>query len=72
MADQARVVVIGGGITGCSVAYHLAEAGWTDVILVEKAGLTAGSTSQAAGLSLILWVNTSTADRNRTQRPSGN
>ena len=50
MADQARVVVIGGGITGCSVAYHLAEAGWRDVILVEKAGLTAGSTSQAAGL----------------------
>ena len=50
MADQARVVVIGGGITGVSVAYHLAEAGWTDVLLVEKAGLTAGSTSQAAGL----------------------
>ena len=50
MADQARVVVIGGGITGCSVAFHLAEAGWTDVLLVEKAGLTAGSTSQAAGL----------------------
>jgi glycine cleavage system aminomethyltransferase T/glycine/D-amino acid oxidase-like deaminating enzyme len=48
--DQARVVVIGGGITGCSVALHLAEAGWTDVLLVEKAGLTAGSTSQAAGL----------------------
>jgi len=48
--EQARVVVVGGGITGCSVAYHLAEAGWTDVLLVEKAGLTAGSTSQAAGL----------------------
>jgi glycine cleavage system aminomethyltransferase T/glycine/D-amino acid oxidase-like deaminating enzyme len=50
MPEQARVVVIGGGITGVSVAYHLAEAGWTDVLLVEKAGLTAGSTSQAAGL----------------------
>lgn len=48
--DQARVVVIGGGITGCSVAYHLAEAGWTDVLLIEKAQLTAGSTCQAAGL----------------------
>jgi len=48
--DQARVVVIGGGITGCSVAYHLAEAGLTDVLLVEKAQLTAGSTCQAAGL----------------------
>ena len=48
--DQARVVVIGGGITGCSVAYHLAEAGWTDVLLVEKAQLTAGATYMAAGL----------------------
>ena len=48
--DGARVVVIGGGITGCSVAFHLAEAGWTDVLLVEKAQLTAGSTCHAAGL----------------------
>src|SRR3954468_8663680 len=48
--DQARVVVIGGGITGCSVASPPAEAGWTDVVLVEKAQLTAGSTCQAAGL----------------------
>ncbi len=51
--DQARVVVIGGGITGCSVAYHLAEAGWTDVLLVEKAQLTAGSTCQAAGVVTV-------------------
>ena len=51
--DQARVVVIGGGITGCSVAFHLAEAGWTDVLLVEKAQLTAGSTCQAAGLVTV-------------------
>jgi 4-methylaminobutanoate oxidase (formaldehyde-forming) len=51
--DQARVVVIGGGITGCSVAYHLAEAGWTDVLLVEKAQLTSGSTCQAAGLVTV-------------------
>jgi glycine cleavage system aminomethyltransferase T/glycine/D-amino acid oxidase-like deaminating enzyme len=50
VTDQARVVVIGGGITGVSVAFHLAEAGWTDVLLVDKAGLTAGATSQAAGL----------------------
>ncbi len=48
--DQARVVVIGGGITGCSVAYHLALLGWSDVLLIEKAQLTAGSTSMAAGL----------------------
>jgi 4-methylaminobutanoate oxidase (formaldehyde-forming) len=48
--EAARVVVIGGGITGCSVAYHLALAGWTDVLLVEKHQLTAGSTCQAAGI----------------------
>lgn len=48
--EQARVVVVGGGITGCCVAYHLALAGWTDVLLIEKAQLTAGSTCQAAGL----------------------
>ncbi len=51
--DAARVVVIGGGITGCSVAYHLAEAGWTDILLVEKAQLTAGSTCHAAGLVTV-------------------
>lgn len=48
--ETARVVIIGGGIVGCSVALHLAEAGWTDVLLLEKHQLTAGSTSQAAGL----------------------
>lgn len=50
MIDQARVVVIGGGITGCSVLYHLAKSGWTDVVLLEKGELTSGSTCQAAGL----------------------
>ena len=48
--DRAQVVVIGGGVTGCSVAYHLAAAGWRDVLLVEKAELTSGSTCHAAGL----------------------
>jgi glycine/D-amino acid oxidase-like deaminating enzyme len=47
--DQARVVIIGGGITGCSVAYHLAKAGWTDVVLLEKGELTSGSTCHAVG-----------------------
>src|SRR4051795_8995223 len=47
---RAQVVVIGGGVTGCSVAYHLALAGWRDVELVEKAQLTSGSTCHAAGL----------------------
>jgi glycine cleavage system aminomethyltransferase T/glycine/D-amino acid oxidase-like deaminating enzyme len=57
MLDQARVVIIGGGITGCSIAYHLAKEGWTDVVLVEKGDLTSGSTSQAAGL--VTQFNTS-------------
>src|SRR5256885_1625304 len=48
--DRARAVVIGGGITGASVAYHLAKAGWRDVVLREKDELTSGSTCHAAGL----------------------
>jgi 4-methylaminobutanoate oxidase (formaldehyde-forming) len=48
--DRARVVVVGGGITGCSVAYHLARLGWHDVLLLEKGELTSGSTHHAAGL----------------------
>src|SRR5579862_1663706 len=45
-----RVVIIGGGIAGCSVAYHLAKAGWQDILLIEKRELTSGSTHHAAGL----------------------
>lgn len=47
--STARVVIIGGGIMGCGLAYHLAHAGWTDVVLLEKAELTSGSTWHAAG-----------------------
>lgn len=47
---QARVVIIGGGISGCSVAYHLAELGWTDIVLLERKQLTSGTTWHAAGL----------------------
>jgi len=50
MADHARAVIIGGGVGGTSVAYHLAERGWTDVILVDRAELTSGSTFHSAGL----------------------
>ena len=47
--SQSRVVIIGGGIMGCGLAYHLAHAGWSDVVLLEKAELTSGSTWHAAG-----------------------
>jgi len=47
---QARVVVIGGGIMGCSTAYHLAKLGWKDVVLLEQGRLSGGTTWHAAGL----------------------
>ena len=48
--NQARAVIIGGGIVGCSVAYHLAKLGWKDVVLLERKQLTSGTTWHAAGL----------------------
>ena len=50
LPTSARVVIIGGGIVGCSVAYHLARMGWTDVILLERKKLSSGTTFHAAGL----------------------
>ncbi|MEM6636970.1 MAG: FAD-dependent oxidoreductase [Pseudomonadota bacterium] len=50
LPTSARVVVIGGGVIGCSVAYHLVKKGWTDVILLERKRLTSGTTWHAAGL----------------------
>ena len=50
MKSHARVVVIGGGVVGVSTLYHLAHKGWSDVVLVERSELTAGSTWHAAGL----------------------
>ncbi|MDX1430856.1 MAG: FAD-dependent oxidoreductase [Gammaproteobacteria bacterium] len=49
MTSHARVVIVGGGILGCSLAYHLAREGWSDCVLLEKAELTSGSTWHAAG-----------------------
>ena len=50
LPNHARIVVIGGGAIGCSIAYHLAKAGERDVLLLEKARLTHGATWHAAGL----------------------
>src|SRR5215470_10840363 len=49
MKSHARVVVIGGGVVGCSVLYHLAKAGWRDIMLLERLELTSGSSWHAAG-----------------------
>ncbi|NQV84637.1 MAG: FAD-dependent oxidoreductase [Rhodospirillales bacterium] len=48
--NKARVVVIGGGVIGCSIAYHLTKIGWSDVIVLERKKLTSGTTWHAAGL----------------------
>jgi glycine cleavage system T protein len=50
LPTQARAVIIGGGISGCSVAYHLSKLGWRDVVLLERKQLTSGTTWHAAGL----------------------
>ncbi|MGA1597093.1 MAG: FAD-dependent oxidoreductase, partial [Candidatus Nanopelagicales bacterium] len=50
LPTRARVVIVGGGVIGCSIAYHLTQLGVTDVLLIEKHELTAGTTWHAAGL----------------------
>ncbi len=50
LPSQARAVIIGGGVVGCSVAYHLTQLGWKDVVLLERKQLTCGTTWHAAGL----------------------
>ncbi|MEO0829466.1 MAG: FAD-dependent oxidoreductase [Pseudomonadota bacterium] len=50
LPTHARVVIIGGGVIGCSVAYHLSKLGWSDVVLLERKQLTSGTTWHAAGL----------------------
>jgi glycine cleavage system aminomethyltransferase T/glycine/D-amino acid oxidase-like deaminating enzyme len=65
LPDRAQVVIIGGGVTGCSIAYHLASLGWNDVVLLERKQLTSGTTWHAAGLitsagmadETLLWMS---------------
>ena len=54
---HAQVVIIGGGIVGCSVAYHLCKLGWKDVVLLERKTIASGTTWAAAGLLGQLWSN---------------
>src|SRR3954452_4852339 len=65
LPSQARVVVIGGGVIGCSVAYHLAHLGWTDVVLLERDRLTSGTTWHAAGLVVTFGSTSETSTEMR-------
>ncbi len=62
---RARVVIVGGGIIGTSVAYHLAHLGWTDVVLLERDRLTSGTTWHAAGLMVTFGSTSETSTRMR-------
>ena len=55
LPTEAEIIIIGGGIVGCSVAYHLAKKGIQDVVLLERKQLTCGTTWHAAGLVSMLW-----------------
>src|SRR3954454_2905623 len=66
LPSRARVVVVGGGIIGTSVAYHLAHAGWKDVVLLEQGRLTSGTTWHAAGL-IVTFGSTSETSTNLRQ-----
>ena len=61
MKTHARVLVIGGGVVGCSVLFHLTKFGWRDVVLLERAELTAGSSWHAAGAFHTLNADTNMA-----------
>src|SRR5262245_47559982 len=61
LPDRARVVVIGGGVIGTSVAYHLAHMGWKDVVLLERDRLTSGTTWHAAGLMVTFGSTSETS-----------
>ena len=64
--SHARVVIIGGGVIGCSMAYHLTKLGWKDVVLLERKQLTSGTTWHAC----LLYTSPSPRDRTRSRMPS--
>ena len=61
LPQQARVVIVGGGIIGSSIAYHLAHAGWRDIVLLERDRLTSGTTWHAAGLMVTFGSTSGTS-----------
>ena len=61
LPSRARVVIVGGGVIGASIAYHLAHLGWTDIVLVEQHSLTAGTTWHAAGLITVAGMTNPTS-----------
>src|SRR6478609_3468257 len=65
LPERARVVIVGGGIIGCSVAYHLAEMGWKDVVLLERDRVTSGTTWHAAGLMVTFGSTSETSTEMR-------
>ncbi len=65
LPGHARVVIIGGGIIGCSIAYHLGQMGCRDVVLLEKDELTSGTTWHAAGLMVTFGSLSETATQMR-------
>src|SRR5687767_15598359 len=65
LPSRARVVVIGGGVIGCSVAYHLAHLGWRDTVLLERDRLTSGTTWHAAGLMVTFGSTSETSTEMR-------
>src|SRR5437870_5639421 len=65
LPKHARVVVIGGGIIGASVAYHLAKLGWKDVVLLERDRMTSGTTWHAAGLMVTFGSTSETSTEMR-------
>ena len=65
LPQRARVVVLGGGVIGCSVAYHLAQLGWTDTVLLERDKVTSGTTWHAAGLMVTFGSTSETSTEMR-------